>query len=98
MVQFTVTNSGGGSLAYTILGNPRFLDVASRTQGTLSSGEDHIVRFALDCDEPGTVADSLTIQGDNGASESVLIFVTCTAPPIVFQIENTPAHGTGNPR
>ena len=95
--QFTVTNSGGGSLSYTIQGSPRFLDTASRIQGMLLSGEDHIIRFTLDCDEPGIVADAVTIQGDNGTSETVLISVKCTAPPIVLQIEESPVHGTGTP-
>ena len=95
--QFTLTNSGGGSLSYLIVGNPRFLGSASRIRGTLSSSESHVISLFLDCNEPGTLSDSLTIQGDNGASETVLVSVECIAPPIVLEIKEPPARGTGTP-
>ncbi len=95
--QFILTNSGGGLLSYFIVGSPRFLGSASRTRGTLSSSESHVISLFLDCREPGTLSDSLTIQGDNGASETVLVSVECIAPPIVLEIKEPPAKGTSTP-
>ena len=95
--QFTVSNGGGGSLSYTIQGDPLLLSTASRIQGTLTSGEEHTIMLALGCDEPGTFTDSVTIQANNGTSEIVLISVTCTAPPIVLQVQKALTEKTGTP-
>ncbi|HPD29733.1 MAG TPA: hypothetical protein PLL20_07040 [Phycisphaerae bacterium] len=87
---FTVRNSGGGTLSYSITDNMNWLSVTP-TSGTSTGETDTItVNYTTSSLTPGTYNGAITItaSGATNSPQTIPVTLTVTAPPPTITISN----------